>query len=74
MNRKSQGCKNGKARRRKVLHPGIMNDARVLGVHRVHLYEVLVGKRVSHSLKRRYQALQDSKKRIENIPTQEEAK
>lgn len=49
--------KGGKSNRRKVRFPGICADAEALGCHRVHLYEVLTGKRNSHSLKQRYHAM-----------------
>lgn len=50
------------ARRRNIKHPryrfpGICRHAQELGVHRIHLYQVLAGLRVSHSLLRRYNAL-----------------
>lgn len=38
-------------------YPGICEAAKALGVHRIHLYLVLSGKRQSHRLKRRYQEL-----------------
>lgn len=37
--------------------PGICRHANLLGVHRIHLYHVLVGSRISHSLTRRYKDL-----------------
>ena len=37
--------------------PGICRHAQELGVHRIHLYQVLAGKRVSHRLMRDYKAL-----------------
>jgi hypothetical protein len=43
--------------KRRVRFPGLVNDAAKLRVHRNHLYLVLSGKRISHSLKRRYQQL-----------------
>lgn len=49
--------KGRKPKRRKVKFPGICADAQILGCHRVHLYEVLTGKRTSHSLKQRYHAM-----------------
>ncbi len=47
-------------RARRVKHnrfPGICEDAVELGVHRVHLYMVLAGKRSSDVLLARYRAL-----------------
>lgn len=41
-------------RKRRVRFPDIIQDARALGVDRVHLYRVLVGQRRSHSLLARY--------------------
>lgn len=41
----------------RVKYTGIVADAAALGVHRIHLYLVLSGKRESRSLLRRYQAL-----------------
>ncbi len=38
-------------------YPGITTDATTLGVHRIHLYLVLDGRRESRSLMARYQAL-----------------
>jgi hypothetical protein len=40
--------------RRVVRFPGLVTDAEHLGVHRNHLYLVLTGKRVSHTLTARY--------------------
>lgn len=34
--------------------PGLLDAAKALGVHRNHLYLVLSGRRVSHSLTQRY--------------------
>ncbi len=47
---------------RTIKHPryrfhGICRHAELLGVHRIHLYQVLAGLRTSHSLLRRYKAL-----------------
>ena len=42
---------------RRIRFPGIMQDAAALKVHRIHLYRVLTGDRVSKSLTTRYQAL-----------------
>lgn len=49
-------------RPRNIKHPryrfhGICRHAELLGVHRIHLYQVLAGLRTSHSLLRRYKAL-----------------
>jgi len=48
-------------KRKKQTHvvrwPGLCTAAQVLGVHRCHLYMVLVGKRTSHRLTARYHAL-----------------
>lgn len=41
----------------RVRFPGIMSDASVLGVDRIHLFRVLKGERQSASLLRRYRAL-----------------
>jgi len=49
-------------RPRKIRFPEICADARELGVHRCHLYQVLSGKRRSASLLRRYDKLQQRKK------------
>lgn len=43
---------------RRVMFPGINADARTLGVHRGHLWQVLTGRRNSASLLKRYAALQ----------------
>jgi hypothetical protein len=43
--------------------PGIVADARALGVSRDHLWRVLVGDRQSLSLLKRYNALQSKKRR-----------
>lgn len=42
---------------RSVRFPGIMRDARRLGVHRNHLYLVLTGNRQSPGLLNRYKKL-----------------
>jgi hypothetical protein len=50
--------RNIKRRRRdRVRFPGICRHAKLLGVHRIHLYLVLSGNRTGHSLLRRYKAL-----------------
>lgn len=45
------------AEKRRVLFPGLSTYARLLGVHRNHLYLVLSGRRQSRSLVRRYRSL-----------------
>ena len=45
--------------------PGIVADARELGVNRIHLYLVLSGQRQSKSLLRRYANLQKFKNKEE---------
>ncbi len=45
----------------RVKYPNICRDAVRLGVHRVHLYQVLDGRRESASLRRRYRALRQKK-------------
>ena len=47
-------------KRRKPI-PGICADAKTLGVNRQHLQYVLVGRRESKILKKRYAALQKKK-------------
>ncbi|MEO7933228.1 MAG: hypothetical protein ABIT76_08735 [Chthoniobacterales bacterium] len=42
--------------------PGILRAARELDVDRTHLYRVLLGQRVSHSLTARYHAFVKSQK------------
>jgi hypothetical protein len=49
--------------RRRPRFPGIVEDARRLGVSRVHLYLVLIGDRKSPTLLARYQRLQAKKGR-----------
>jgi len=44
-------------KRGKTRFPGIGKDAKRLGVNRIHLYLVLSGERISHSLLARYTAL-----------------
>lgn len=44
----------------RVKFPGICEAAKVLGCSRVHLWQVLTGKRISRSLKARYNALKRS--------------
>ena len=46
-----------KQKTRKVVHRGIVSAAARLGVHRIHLYLVLSGKRRSNALLARYHAL-----------------
>ena len=55
---------NTKARkgRNKTRFPGILADSEALGCHRMHLYQVLAKKRVSHSLMARYRELKASQK------------
>lgn len=45
------------ARRGPTQHRGLVRHAKILGVHRNHLYKCLIGARVSHSLMNRYHAL-----------------
>lgn len=54
MTRSEQARKGRKQQARKVKFPGIVADAQALGCHRVHLFEVLTGRRTSHILKERY--------------------
>jgi hypothetical protein len=49
--------RNKKTRKRGPRIPGICADAEALGVHRIHLWNVLKGRRESRSLLRRYKAL-----------------
>jgi len=49
--------------KRRVRFPGICAAARELGVTREHLYRVLSGQRVSHSLLRRYHQLKKRARR-----------
>jgi len=42
---------------RTIRYPSIGADAKKLGVHRVHLWQVLTGRRQSKSLLRRYHTL-----------------
>lgn len=44
-------------RRGATRFPGLLDAAKKLGVHRNHLYLVLSGRRVSHSLTERYAEL-----------------
>lgn len=46
---------------REIKFPGICEDAKALGVSRIHLYLVLTGQRMSHRLTSRYNALQQRK-------------
>lgn len=50
-------------RPKKIRFPEICADARELGVHRCHLYQVLAGRRRSLSLMRRYAELQNKKEK-----------
>jgi hypothetical protein len=50
-----------------VRFPGIMRDARELGVSRIHLYLVLSGKRVSRRLTARYRALHGKKPTLREV-------
>jgi hypothetical protein len=62
----STNKRNGKKRRlgRHITRfPGICSDALDLGVHRMHLYQVLTGRHQSYSLLRRYQALKAEQQR-----------
>lgn len=47
-------------KKRCVRFPGICEDATKLGVSREHLYRVLTGKRISHSLLKRYYRLKQN--------------
>lgn len=61
MRPKAQKTKSGQPRGvggRKVVFPRISQEARELGVSRIHLWLVLTGKRVSHRLAARYANLQ----------------
>ena len=55
------GRKAKKLTKGRVRFPGICADAQKLGVHRVHLYEVLSGKRTSHRLIASYEMLKNGK-------------
>ena len=55
MLRETKPAKQAKPSR--VKYAGIMADAASLGVHRIHLYLVLSGRRESRSLLRRYRQL-----------------
>jgi hypothetical protein len=56
-----------KAGKRQIRFPGISTDAAILKVDRVHLWKVLVGDRVSHSLLKRWKELQVQKKKEKAI-------
>jgi hypothetical protein len=53
-----------RSERRRPRFPGIVEDARRLGVSRVHLYLVLIGDRQSPTLLARYQRLKARKGRV----------
>lgn len=58
-----QTVKNMKTKgKRKVEFPNIGRDARDLGVTRIHLWNVLKGRRVSKRLSERYTALKTQQK------------
>lgn len=58
-----QGVKTKKARKRAPKIRGMVADAEALGVCRTHLWRVLTGQRESRSLMRRYQELQERKRK-----------
>jgi hypothetical protein len=65
MQRGTQVTPKHKKPLRQVRFPGLMTAAHTLGVHRNHLYQVLAGKRTSHSLTRRYNAWKEAHNQLE---------
>lgn len=67
MQRGTQATRKPKKPIRQVRFPGLMTAAHTLGVHRNHLYQVLIGKRISHSLTRRYNAWKATHNQLEAV-------
>lgn len=58
------GSLHGVRRESRPVFPGIVSDARRLGVSRMHLWAVLSGRRESMGLVRRYSAMKERKQEV----------